>query len=343
MGRDSMKGFGSILQDYLEYHRITQTEFADRLGISNKHMNEIINGTTNLSPELMIAISILTDIDINTIFFVEHKKSVYDKLLKKYKSEKEIQKFLNSFHLNEMQKKKWITLRDSTSVAQNAIDLLNFLELKDFEVYDNYIEKRIIYKKLDYADQKKIYLWLRHCDKLIADVQVTKYSSNRLNDLFDDLKKERMKPFNKERIIQILSQYGIILCIEDALGGSKIRGCTMVKHKTPVIYLTTYFKEKSSFYFTLYHELGHIKTHYNRLINKIVEFDNEEKEADAFSLNQMIPRKIWDIINECYDERERICLENNIPLCFLYSRLAYEKKISYSSKEYNEHIEKINI
>jgi len=57
----------------------------------------------------------------------------------------------------------------------------------------------------------------------------------------------------------------------------------------------------------------------------------------------MIPRKIWDIINECYDERERICLENNIPLCFLYSRLAYEKKISYSSKEYNEHIEKINI
>jgi len=338
-----MKGFGSILQDYLEYHRITQTEFADRLGISNKHMNEIINGTTNLSPELMIAISILTDIDINTIFFVEHKKSVYDKLLKKYKSEKEIQKFLNSFHLNEMQKKKWITLRDSTSIAQNAIDLLNFLELKDFEVYDNYIEKRIIYKKLDHANQKKIYLWLRHCDKLIADVQVTKYSSNRLNDLFDDLKKERMKPFNKEKIIQILYQYGIILCIEDALDGSKIRGCTMVKHKTPVIYLTTYFKEKSSFYFTLYHELGHIKTHYNRLINKIVEFDNEEKEADAFSFNQMIPRKIWDIINECYDERERICLENNIPLCFLYSRLAYEKKISYSSKEYNEHIEKINI
>ena len=40
---DNMSGFGSMLNDYLEYHKISQTEFADRLGISQKHMNEIIN------------------------------------------------------------------------------------------------------------------------------------------------------------------------------------------------------------------------------------------------------------------------------------------------------------
>lgn len=343
MGRDSMKGFGSILQDYLEYHRITQTEFADRLGISNKHMNEIINGTTNLSPELMIAISILTDIDINTIFFVEHKKMIYDKLLDKYKSESEINKFLNSFYLSEMQKKKWITLRDSTSVAQNAVDLLKFLSIKDFDVYDDYVDKRIIYKKLDSADQRKIYLWLRHCDKLISDIKVPTYSSSKLVDLFDELKKERMKSFDKERLVDILAKYGIILCIEDALDGSKIRGCTMVKQKTPIIYMTTYFKEKSSFYFTLYHELGHIKTHYNRLINKVVDIESDEKEADTFSLNQMIPKDIWELVKKLPKEREKICLDNDIPLCFLYSRLAYEKFISYSSKEYNNHMEKIKV
>ena len=338
-----MKGFGSILYDYLEYHRITQTEFADRLGISVKHMNEIINGNTNISPELMIAISILTDIDINTIFFVEHKKIIYDRLLEKYKSDDGINQFLKGFYLKEMQKKKWITLRDSTSVAQNAVDLLKFLELKDFDVYENYVDKRIIYKKMDSADQRKIYLWIRHCDNLISDIKAVPYSSSNLQKLLNELKKERMRNFDKERLVKIFLKYGIILCIEDALEGSKIRGCAMVKHKTPVIYLTTYFKEKSSFYFTLYHELGHIKKNYNKLINKVVELDEDEKDADIFSLNQMIPSAVWELIKNNKEKREKICLDNDIPFCFLYSRLAYEGLISYSSREYNDHMEKISI
>ncbi len=337
-----MKGFGSILQDYLDYYRITQTEFADRLGISYKHMNEIINGNTNISPELMIAISSLTDIDINTIFFVERKKIVYDSLLAKYKSDEEIAKFLDSFYIKEMQKKKWLVLKDNTSVAQNAVDLLNFLGIKNYDLYDDFINKRIIYKKLDKANQRKIYLWIRHCDKLIADTKIGEYSSNRLPKLFEDLKKERMKPFDKDRLVKLLAKYGIILCIEDALDGSKVRGCTMVKYKTPVIYLTTYFKEKASFYFTLYHELGHIKSHYNKLINKLVDLDDEEDDADLFALNMMIPQNIWDKVKNNNGIREKTCLDNDIPLCFLYSRLAYEKIISYASKEYNENIEKID-
>ena len=76
-----MSGFGSMLRDYLEYHKISQTEFADRLGISQKHMNEILNDKTNLSLELMIAISLLTNIDVNLIHYVENKRKVYNELI----------------------------------------------------------------------------------------------------------------------------------------------------------------------------------------------------------------------------------------------------------------------
>lgn len=34
MGRDNMLGFGSLLRDYLDYYKISQTDFAERLGIS---------------------------------------------------------------------------------------------------------------------------------------------------------------------------------------------------------------------------------------------------------------------------------------------------------------------
>ena len=44
-----MQGFGSMLKDYLEFYKISQTDFAERLGISTKHMNEILSGKTNIS------------------------------------------------------------------------------------------------------------------------------------------------------------------------------------------------------------------------------------------------------------------------------------------------------
>jgi len=150
-----MNGFGSILRDYLDYHKISQTDFADRLGISQKHMNEIINGKTNLSVELILAISLLTDIDANLIYFVENKKKTHDMLLDKYKSEKEIKKLLSSYCLKEMSDKEWIKLKDSNNFTQNYLDLIEYTGVKDLDTLDSYLEKRYLFKKKDDSDSKK--------------------------------------------------------------------------------------------------------------------------------------------------------------------------------------------
>ena len=116
----------------------------------------------------------------------------------------------------------------------------------------------------------------------------------------------------------------------------------MVKGTNPTIYMTKYLKEKSSFYFTLYHKLGHVKTDYNKAKSKIIVDDEEtEEKADIFALNAMIDEKIWtSIINDPVNQ-EKICLENNISLLFLYTRLAYQGYINYNSKEYQSHRERI--
>ena len=82
---------------------------------------------------------------------------------------------------------------------------------------------------------------------------------------------------------------------------------------------------------------------YNRLKNKIIiNDDDNEKDIDNYALNEMIDSNTWNKIKVNINDLEHICRENNIPLCFAYSRLAYEGIISYGSKEYNEHKEKIN-
>lgn len=336
-----MQGFGSMLKDYLEYYKISQTDFAERLGISTKHMNEILNGKTNISEELMLGISLITDIDVNLIFYVETKKRIYEYLNERFNSEKEINKYLNTFCINEMAKKKWITLKDSSSYTQNAMDLLDYLGIASFDNVSNYLNHKILYKKKEDADINKIYLWIKRCDKKIEKINIPEYLSSNLTLLLKELEIIRNKKFNEEELIRLFNKYGIYLVIEDALNGTKIRGCTMVKNNNPCIYITRYFKEKASFYFTLYHEIGHIKSDYNKLKNKIMLNNEEtsEKEMDNFALNQMIPDNIWNNVKIDPLEREKICKDTNIPLCFLYSRLAYEGIISYKSKEYNNHKE----
>ena len=73
-----MFGFGSMLKDYLECHKISQSDFAQRLGVTKKHINNILNENADISEELMIAISLITDIDIKLIALVETKKKLYN-------------------------------------------------------------------------------------------------------------------------------------------------------------------------------------------------------------------------------------------------------------------------
>lgn len=339
-----MFGFGSMLKDYLEYHNISQSDFAKRLGISQKHINNILNENADISEDLMIAISLITDIDIKLITFVETKKKLYDFLNTKFKDEKEINDYLNSFHIKEMDKMGWLTLNDKTSYIQNAYDLLRYLNVRDFNIYDKYVKETIFFKKYSDADLKKVFLWITRCDKLIQKQNVNDYTKDNFNKLLDELKKERNKPFNKDNLIKLFNKFGIYLVIEDALKETKIRGCTKVVGSNPAIYMTCYLKEKSSFYFSLYHELGHVKSEYNKAKSKVIinGSDDEEKRADNFSLNEMIPENIYKLILDNFDKKDKIAKENNIPLCFLYSRLAYEGKISYKDKNYLESREKID-
>ena len=333
-----MHGFGNMLRDYLEYYKISQSDFADRLGITQKHMNEIINGKTRISPELMVVISLLTDIDVNLIFFVEKTKDVYDLLLDKYGNEKEINDMLNSYYLNEMAKQQWLRLNVASSFVYNYIDLINYSGINDIENYKLYLNKRYLYHYIDELsddDKLKIFLWARHCEIISKGIEICDYDSSKFDGLINELKKERMNKFDKDRLIKLFHKYGIILCIEDPLKNTKVRGCVRVMVNTPAIFMTRTMKEKSEFYFTLYHELIHLKRDYNKLKSKtIVQGDINAEDIDSKALSFMVDDEIYNKILNDFDNREKIALSNNIPLDFLYLRLVHDKKVK--QKKYKE-------
>jgi HTH-type transcriptional regulator/antitoxin HigA len=335
-----MSGFGKYLKDYLEYNNISQSEFASRLNISQKHMNEILNGKADITLEMAASIEKLTDISISFIINSENRKLVTRYILEKYNSEEELQKIIKEeFFINELSKMKWIDFKDITNPIQNYMDLVEFLKVKNLEALSN-IQEKTLFKKTG-ENINKLNLWIARCDELAKNQTVKEYVPAAFNFLIEDLKKECYSNFNIDKIQQILNEYGIYFIVEKALSGTKVRGCFKVKGKQPAIYITQNYVGKDSFFFELFHELGHCKSDYNEAKNKvIVEGEkNQEERADLFALNTMIPKNVWKEIENNYDKSNllEISNKNKIPMSFIVGRLAKEGKIKYNSKLYNDY------
>ena len=287
--------FGKYLKDYLEYNNISQTEFATRIGITQKHMNEIINGKTRITLEMAGNIERLTGIKSEFIINVENSRILKENILKQYGNIDNLKKEITiKYHINEIKKRNWIKFKDETDILQVCIDLLDFLKIKDFDIIPK-LEKQILFKKTG-NDFNKIALWIAHCDETIKQQNVNEYNSYNLMLLIKDLQELAYNnSIDIDKVRKLLNKYGIYFACEKALTGTKIRGCFRVKGKQPAIYVTDNYAGKDSFFFELFHELGHCKSDYNEGKNKVIIDGNDLKEekADKFALEVMIPEKIW--------------------------------------------------
>ncbi len=329
-----MNGFGTILKDYLAFNKISQKDFANRLNITFKHMNELLNENTEISVDLMIAISLLTDIDANLILETENKKRMYLYLNKKFKTEDEIKKYLESFYIKEMYKLGWIDLKSKTSYITNAINLLEYLNLRNFDMFENYFENKISYNKETLTDKKQVFVWINRCDKLAIRQEVKPYNSKNLEPLFEELKKLSNKESNIDDIIKIMNKSGIYLVLEEPLKNKNIKSCCQVKGTNPAIYLNKNIHDKAELYYSLYYELSHIKTEYNKLkkIIMITSFNDTNEKDESFALNKMVDNKTYQKIKNDIYNIERICKKNNIPLAFAHFRLNKDKIIINKNK-----------
>ena len=333
--------FGKYLKDYLEFNNISQSEFAMRMGITQKHMNEILNGKTNITLEMAGNIERLTGISSSFIINVENSRKIKEKILEEYGTSENVKKVITKeYYINELKKNNWITFKDESNILQVCIDLLNFLKVKDFKVVEK-LEQQVLFKKTG-NDFKKLALWIAHCDELVQKQEVKEYNHYNLLFLISDLKDYAYKKeINLDEIRDILNSYGIFFVCEKAIKGTKVRGCFKVKGKQPAIYVTDNYAGKDSFFFELFHELGHCKSDYNEAQNKIIIDGNKEKEekADKFALNAMIDDDIWKEIVES-DLKEstlkQFSEKYKIPMSFIVCRLAKVNKITYDSKIYQQ-------
>lgn len=202
--------FGDYLKDYLEARDISQSEFATRMGVTQKHMNEILNGKTGITIEMAGNIERLTGISSSFIIAIENRRKIEENLLQKYGSKEELSKKIKKqYCVNELKKKEWLKFKDETNIIQTCIDLLDFMRIKDFNVIPE-LENKTLFKKTG-EDFAKLTLWIAHCDRITENQEVNEYTSSNFNKLIEEIKEYAYMADNYDpaEIQKILNKYGI--------------------------------------------------------------------------------------------------------------------------------------
>ena len=120
-------------------------------------------------------------------------------------------------------------------------------------------------------------------------------------DFISDLARLSIKPDGPAAAIRALAEAGIPVVIQPHLQKTFLDGAAfLMNNGIPVIGLTLRYDRIDNFWFTLAHELAHIALHIRRPeqafyddLNKNINLAPEEKEADEFARDCLIPPKVW--------------------------------------------------
>lgn len=310
---------GDTLRELLEARRMTQTELAEKLNMSEKAVSQLLNGKVTLTQETALKLERVVGVDAS---FWNNLEARYQEWLVREEEARRLEEhksFVKKFPYREMVKRKW--LPDGSSNLEKVRHLLNYFGVADPEAWERHWGggKLAAFRKINAkgAATHPTAAWLR-AGELAAQETVTapydrrkfKEALHEIRDLIRDL-----PPGFSQRMVELCGLAGVALVLMPELPKTGISGATRWIHKTPIIQLSIRYRYEDYFWFALFHESAHVLLHgktnvfWRGLESDEDELQEKEDQADEWASNFLIPAEGWDgFINENNGfSREAIC------------------------------------
>jgi HTH-type transcriptional regulator/antitoxin HigA len=283
---------GEILQAELKARGITQAELSLRASLSAKHVNQVIKGIVNLSPDVAIALE--RTLDIRADFWLK-TEAMWRAIETRADSKANLAQFTDwfaRFPLAILMARGIVKQSDDT---ETRIDLLlRLFRVTDATAFDKvWLQPQANFKRSQQydVDPYSTALWIRlaELDAEARTDDVNDFDPRRVRLLLPSLPKltrqEMPEAFVAAR--DLLAEAGVILVFVPEIANTRICGISRwLPSGHPIIALTNRNKRLDSFWFYLAHELGHVLLHPGRatyvdLFDKSVHDDKDEKESAA--------------------------------------------------------------
>ena len=292
---------GATIKEQLETRGMSQKDFAFRMGFSEKHVSHLINGDVQLTQETAYRLEMVLGLPAR---FWNNLEAIYREKLTKVEAENALEAdkiIAKKIPYNEMAKYGWVTM--TRNLVEKVINLRKYFEVYNLGLLKETRLSAIVCRRLRESEKADYALlaWAQKAKLEARSIDVSPINLKKLEGLLKIIRNMTMEIpehfFAKLR--KMLSECGIALVVLPHIGGSFLHGASFYDMNKIVMGLTVRGKDADRFWFSLFHELGHVLLGH---INKADGIDEEdEKAADAFARNALIPDEEFNTFTDGKD------------------------------------------
>ena len=333
---------GSTLQETLEYIDMSQKEFAGRMGMAPKTVNEIIKGKAPITAET--AIKLETVLGISAGFWTAMEAN--------YRTDKarlENQKGLAHEHsiaseflcYADMSKLGWVdSTREKDKKVESLRSFFGVASLENIPSLPYAANFRL--KESSRTSFYAIMAWLRQGERMAKDIKTEPFSLEKLRGAIPRLRALSSCPEGfGEKIIDICAKCGIAVSFIPHIKGAPVNGAVRWLSPTKaLVSVSLRYAYADIFWFSFFHELGHIIKEHKKS-EPFISYSQspvqcrQEDEADEYAKDILIPPAPFDSFLQknllTCQAVEVFSEEIQIHPGIVWGRLAKEKRIGWDA------------
>lgn len=328
---------GRAIARALKVEKMTQKELSIRTSLTEKHLSQIINGEASVTVETSLLLENV--LGGSASFWINLEKN-YQETLARIEELSQLKKeipLLKYFPYLELSRRGCIPqVKDQERRVKN---LWQFFGVNSLHVVKEI--QSVAYRKRKSQTDKSGHIasWLR-CGELDAeDIKTGKYSDQKLKAVLPELRAlTLLEPLvYSKKAKNLLAEAGVALVFIKHFEGTGVSGAVRWVGDRPIIQLSLFGSYSDTFWFNLFHEIGHLLLHGKT--EKFVEFkkpvvDKKENEANVFASNKLIPLKDYRSYITANNFSKKSIKEfskyQKIHPGIIEGRLLFESKIKWS-------------
>lgn len=287
---------GDTITDIMNMKMISIEDLAVSMNYDSKVVKDLIFGKIQINDEFATALS--KTLGASTAFWLNREKQFQSSI--KLLRESAEKKWISCLPIKDMIRLSWINSEEN--IADNC---LNFFDVPNVwswnKAYSDVISLTSFRKSTAYdTNAASVISWLRFAEIKSREITCNKWNPKLFSQTLFEMRKLTQKK-NPKDFIPILrslcARCGVALVIQRTPDKCPASGATKVLSPDKAMILLSFrYLSDDQFWFTFFHEAGHLLLH--KYKSTFVEgdtlYNQEEKEANDFSASILIPEKFQE-------------------------------------------------
>ena len=298
---------GETLQETIEELGMDQRELATRLGMAHKTVNQIIHGKAPITHETAIGLERVTSVPAS---FWANREAIYRERLVRMEEAKSLEddlEWLSDIPTTELRKRGFI--KAARKGPKMLEEVLTFFGTNNTSAWRNYWKGftdrcRMSARKSVHHETRDAALatWIRIGEIGAQKIDCKPFDLKRFKDNVCQIRDLTTLLANEfiSKMESLCADAGVALVLVPKMAKVPWNGaCWWMTPKKAVIELNLRGKTEDQFWFSFFHEAGHIVKQHGKkavFINSNADYDSLEKEADEFATNTLVPKSRRDEI-----------------------------------------------